>query len=634
MKMSNCSAKVIFLVSIMVMTACGDRVPTPGELGPNTPPSITSSVNQSILEGRTIVTTLAAEDAESNPVNFEITGGDDQAFFTISSAQLQFVQAPDYEDAQDLNTDNVYEVSITANDGQAFSDAVTLLVTVDNTNEPVVQVNSPENYQTFVVNEAVSFTASATDIEDDASNTPLQYLWNFGQNSDVQNNTALNPTVNFPNVGSFSINFSATDSDGNTGSITHNVQIDYPPIPDISFDANGLNPGSNGEGSAFSTYRIAGLAIDNNNRVIMASSRICDNTCFTSYLLLRRYIDGVRDNNYGPSTGHVLSTETLSASANAIATDNNNRLLVVGNRGGNMVIWRYDTTGQEDNSMNSTAGTHFRVHNGRSTAYFVMLDSQNRYVVTGYIGAQNQEKMAVWRFLNSGAPDTNFANNGVFIDDSPASVSVGMALSENSNGDILVAGYGDFDSRDLLTWKLSSTGVADSNFGNSSQFNNQTLTGLYRFDDGSTEQARSISTDSNDNIYVVGIGSASGNDGLLVKMTSQGRALNFGANPAYVYSETDVSNELFNTVKIVNDKIRILGMRQWGTFSDALLIQLNLDATPDTGFKNGTIIRSRNAYYFSSISYLSMDLMQMDSLGRIYFQTGFDRGFRVHRYRF
>jgi len=80
-------------------------------------PTFTTAANLSIEQGITAVTTLATEAAAT----FSISGGADAAKFSLTGAALSFKQAPAFATPGDVNTDNVYEVNITATSGTASS---------------------------------------------------------------------------------------------------------------------------------------------------------------------------------------------------------------------------------------------------------------------------------------------------------------------------------------------------------------------------------------------------------------------------------------------------------------------------------------------------------------------------------
>lgn len=100
---------------------------------PNRPPAITSPANANAAENSagTIYTATAA-DPDGDPLAFSLSGGADQAAFTITAAgALSFAVAPDFEAPADADRDNVYLVQISVSDGTT-SAVLNLAVTVTN----------------------------------------------------------------------------------------------------------------------------------------------------------------------------------------------------------------------------------------------------------------------------------------------------------------------------------------------------------------------------------------------------------------------------------------------------------------------------------------------------------------------
>ncbi|MCY2968767.1 MAG: M36 family metallopeptidase [Planctomycetota bacterium] len=84
----------------------------------NSPVFITTSA-PSLPENTTAVLTVAATDADrpTQTITYSITGGVDQAKFSLTGSTLAFRTAPDYENPTDADRNNIYLVQITASDG-------------------------------------------------------------------------------------------------------------------------------------------------------------------------------------------------------------------------------------------------------------------------------------------------------------------------------------------------------------------------------------------------------------------------------------------------------------------------------------------------------------------------------------
>ena len=103
--------------------------------------------------------TLAAQLSGSNE-NFTIVGGDDQELFTINPIQignntfgvLNFKESPDYEQAADSNSDNIYKVNVRSNEVATINGADTeigviqeITISVSDINERPAFLDSPIN---------------------------------------------------------------------------------------------------------------------------------------------------------------------------------------------------------------------------------------------------------------------------------------------------------------------------------------------------------------------------------------------------------------------------------------------------------------------------------------------------------
>lgn len=97
------------------------------DVGSN-PPQITSPSEITISEGATAVATITADAV----VTYSITGGADQAFFSIDAdtGVLTFDSAPSYASPQDSGADNTYVVEVTASDGVRTPAVQTITATI------------------------------------------------------------------------------------------------------------------------------------------------------------------------------------------------------------------------------------------------------------------------------------------------------------------------------------------------------------------------------------------------------------------------------------------------------------------------------------------------------------------------
>ncbi|MCP5421404.1 MAG: cadherin domain-containing protein [Chromatiaceae bacterium] len=119
----------------------------------NDAPSITSSNSVNAAENQTGVMTVTATDPDSGDTpTFTLSGGADQGLFSITAGGvLTFNAARDFETFTDANSDGVYEVQVTADDGNGGTDVQLISVTVTDVNETPTDI-TPNG---FSVNENV-----------------------------------------------------------------------------------------------------------------------------------------------------------------------------------------------------------------------------------------------------------------------------------------------------------------------------------------------------------------------------------------------------------------------------------------------------------------------------------------------
>jgi hypothetical protein len=112
-----------------------------------------------IDEGKTAVGTVSAADPEGGSVSFAIAGGADAALFAIDSATgaLSFLAAPDFEAPADSGGDNVYEVRVSASDGQ-LTETRFLSIAVDDQDPPFALTGE------FAVNTTYQRTQAHSDV--------------------------------------------------------------------------------------------------------------------------------------------------------------------------------------------------------------------------------------------------------------------------------------------------------------------------------------------------------------------------------------------------------------------------------------------------------------------------------------
>ena len=135
----------------------------------NAAPTFSSSSTFDAAENETLAGTVLATDGDTDDdiTGYEITGGADQAFFSIgaTSGALTFDDAPNFEDAQDQGTDNTYVVEVQATSGtgtrvKTATQTITVTVT-DMAGEAPGKPDAPTVSAASVTSLTVSWSAPA-----------------------------------------------------------------------------------------------------------------------------------------------------------------------------------------------------------------------------------------------------------------------------------------------------------------------------------------------------------------------------------------------------------------------------------------------------------------------------------------
>jgi hypothetical protein len=120
------------IILVTVLVGCGgggSNSETPEQV--NTAPQLIGLIDFVIDENTSEITTIEATDAEGDNITYSIEGSD-SGLMTIGSVsgELSFISPPDYENPQDNNQDNIYEVTIIASDG-SLSSSLGIIVSIN-----------------------------------------------------------------------------------------------------------------------------------------------------------------------------------------------------------------------------------------------------------------------------------------------------------------------------------------------------------------------------------------------------------------------------------------------------------------------------------------------------------------------
>lgn len=475
-------------------------------------PNFTSNPNPSVQENTTTVITVAATDPDSNTITYSITGGVDKDLFSIntSTGQLSFINAPNFEVPADANGDNVYEVTVLADDGSE-SRAQSLQVSVTNIND-----NSPvftsEAELSVVENSTIATTVVATDADGDELTYSMAGgadvalftidgstgVLSFKTAPDFENPTAAGGgniyevivSVN-DGVTEVSQTIEITVTDGNDNPIINSTN-------EVSFSENGtgivLTVDASDPENAPLTYSIIGGADfalftidDGTGELSFVNAPDFETPADADSDNIYEVQVAVSDGNEGTALQDVLITVTNIneapefTSANAVTVrEGRTNVFTVAATDAEGDTLTYSISGGDDESffsIDSATGTlrfatapdfELPLDAGTNNVYEVevTVDDGNEGLSTQSISITVEDVNNVTDFNNDDLPDIVWRNTSkgltnIWFTDGSTKLDGGPAGDTIANPSWVTLGVGDFDhdgKRDDILWRNISNG--------------------------------------------------------------------------------------------------------------------------------------------------------------------------------
>ncbi len=149
-------------------------------------PVFASPATFNAVENSTAVGTIVATDADlpAQTPTYAITAGVDASLFSIDSSTgtLTFLTAPDFESPIDADADNVYNIEVTASDGNGSTMAQSISVTVTAVNEQAPAFTTAAE---FTVDENITEVGTVLATDDDLPAQSLTYEITGGADADL-----------------------------------------------------------------------------------------------------------------------------------------------------------------------------------------------------------------------------------------------------------------------------------------------------------------------------------------------------------------------------------------------------------------------------------------------------------------
>lgn len=242
-------------------------------------------------------------------------------------------------------------------------------------------------------------------------------------------------------------------------------------------DDGSLDTSFHGDGKVLTEFPepgweyIAGLAIDNDDRIVVGGSvtRSISSELVGHFALARYTEDGELDPSFGGGTVVTDFRSTAAEYALALRTDNHNRIILAGRADGYMALARYNPDGTLDTSFDRDGKvlTNFRSTEHES-AQAIAIDRAGRIIVGGSAGSDG-DYFALARYDVDGSLDASFHHDGkVLTDFRSGRTEIGRALAIDHGGRIVLGGWARIDPassvRQFALARYTADGELDTTF--------------------------------------------------------------------------------------------------------------------------------------------------------------------------
>lgn len=128
-------------------------------LSQNVAPKFSNNTNIEIPENKLSILSLVASDPDSSTLTFKLVNGDDSEHFLIDefTGELRFKKAPDFENPNDEDGDNQYQIKVLLSDGVAEVEQLIIVIVAD--------IDEPQIIATYPVAEQANVAVTLPGVE-------------------------------------------------------------------------------------------------------------------------------------------------------------------------------------------------------------------------------------------------------------------------------------------------------------------------------------------------------------------------------------------------------------------------------------------------------------------------------------
>lgn len=292
------------------------------------------------------------------------------------------------------------------------------------------------------------------------------------------------------------------------------------------------------------------------------------------------------------STGKVVTTVGIGTSrANAVVVQSDQRILVTGVASNgtdtDFALLRYNVDGSLDTTFGNGGLVLTDFAHGDDEALALALQADGRIVAAGSASTGGSLDFALVRFQPDGSLDTSFGSGGkATFAFSATSTEVALALALQADGKLVVVGRADGVDQDMAVVRFDPNGSPDPNFG---------AGGGTLIDFGSdADIAAAVALQADGRILVAGTttrahGSASNGDFAVARLTATGALDSDFATGGKSTTDFGFGDDAATSIVVQpTGNIVLAGRMTDGRFDFVALARYTPQGTLDTAFGVGT----------------------------------------------
>ena len=241
---------------------------------------------------------------------------------------------------------------------------------------------------------------------------------------------------------------------------------------DGSLDTSFDNDGKVVDSAGYFQENLHSVIVQSDGKILAAGSGGNGESIngISDFVLLRYNSDGSRDIGFGENGVVITDFSGMPDFANAVAVQQDGKIIAAGSSNNNFVVARYRTNGLVDDGFGIGGKVSLEYSFGIGYARSVAVQTDGKLLVAGEAYGSNVTgyDFVIVRLNENGTLDTGFGNNGKVLTAVSSYSDGGSSLSLQADGKIVVTGgscNAAYSNSDFTVVRYNADGSLDTTFG-------------------------------------------------------------------------------------------------------------------------------------------------------------------------